>query len=130
MATVQGVATITGIIPQFIVDDLEVAMAYYRDRLGFDVDFIYDDFYASVSRNGFAIHLKKAPKLEGERTYKKAHEHLDAFVRVSGVRELFGELQSKGAAVIRPLTEQPWSCIEFYVEDPDGNILCFSELIT
>ena len=130
MATVRSVATITGIIPQLIVDDLEVAMAYYRDRLGFDVDFVYDEFYASVSRNGFAIHLKRAPKLEGERTYKKAHEHLDAFFRVSGVRELFGELQAKGAAVTQPLTEQPWSCIEFYVEDPDGNILCFSELIT
>jgi len=60
--------------------------------------------------------------------YKKAHEHLDAHISVSGVRELFSEVQTRGATVIRPLADQPWSCTDFYVEDADGYVLCFSEL--
>jgi len=128
-APVKNATTITAIVPQFLVDDLEQAIAYYRDRLGFAVDFIYDSFYASVSRDGFAIHLKEAPRLAGERAYKKAQEHLDAYVAVSGVRELFSELQSRGATVIQPLQQQPWACIDFIVEDRDGYVLCFSELI-
>jgi len=40
---------------------------------------------------------------------------------------LFEELASKGARVIRRLEERPWACKDFYVEDPDGYILCFSE---
>jgi catechol 2,3-dioxygenase-like lactoylglutathione lyase family enzyme len=120
---------ITGIAPQFLVDDLDRAIAYYRDRLGFTVDFIYDSFYASVSRDGHAIHLKEAPKIAADRTGRKDNEHLDAMIAVSGIGELFSELQTRGADVIKPVEERPWSCLDFYVADPDGYILCFSELI-
>ena len=120
-------AQITGIAPQFLVDDLDRAVAYYRDRLGFEIDFIYESFYASVSRSGFAIHLKHAPKLAAERTHRKQNEHLDAHVSVSGIGGLFEEIRARGAEVIKPLEERPWACVDFYVEDPDGYILCFSE---
>jgi hypothetical protein len=33
----------------------------------------------------------------------------------------------RGARVIKPLEARPWACLDFYVEDPDGYILCFSE---
>jgi uncharacterized glyoxalase superfamily protein PhnB len=118
---------ITGLAPQFLVEDLERAMAYYRDSLGFALDFVYESFYASVSRDGFAIHLKDGHRLAGERAYRREHEHLDAYISVSGIHDLFSELRTRGANVIRPLQEQPWACIDFYVEDPDGYILCFSE---
>jgi uncharacterized glyoxalase superfamily protein PhnB len=49
---------------------------------------------------------------------------------VSDARSLFTELQMRGAAVIRPLEERPWACLEFHVEDPDGYILCFSQRLT
>ena len=116
---------IIGIAPQFLVTDLERAIAYYRDKLGFALDFVYDSFYASVSRDGFAIHLKHVDEPPPDRAYRK--EHLDAFVSVSGVRDLFGELQKRGAEVIKPIEEEPWACIDFHVEDPDGYILCFSQ---
>ena len=40
---------------------------------------------------------------------------------------LFQELKEKGAHIVRALEERPWGCWDFYVEDPDGHILCFSE---
>ena len=126
-ATVPGTAQIIGIVPQFLVDDLDRAIAYYRDRLGFALDFVYQSFYASVSRDGFAIHLKHAPKLAADRTHRKQNEHLDAYVSVSGIRALFSELQMRGAEVIKPLEQRPWACLDFYVEDADGYILGFSE---
>ena len=125
--TVGSAAQIIGIAPQFLVDDLDRAIAYYRDRLGFALDFTYQSFYASVSRDGFAIHLKHGPRLAADRAHRKEHEHLDAHVTVSGIRSLFSELQKRGADVIKPLEERPWACLDFYVEDPDGYILCFSE---
>jgi catechol 2,3-dioxygenase-like lactoylglutathione lyase family enzyme len=121
---------VTGIAPQFLVDDLDRAVAYYRDKLGFEVDFVYESFYASVSRDGFAIHLKEAPKLAADRTHRKENEHLDASIAVTGIRGLFDELQERGAVVLKRLEERPWACRDFYVEDPDGYILCFSELIS
>ena len=118
---------VPGIAPQFLVDDLDRAIAYYRDKLGFELDFKYQSFYASVSRDGFSIHLKEAPRLAAEREFRKQHEHLDAYISVAGIRDLFSELERRGAQVTRPLEQRPWACLDFYVEDPDGYILCFSE---
>jgi catechol 2,3-dioxygenase-like lactoylglutathione lyase family enzyme len=120
-------AHLTGISPQFLVDDLDRSIAYYCDKLGFALDFKYESFYASVSRDGFAIHLKCAPKLAAERAYRKQNEHLDAYISMSGIRDLFVELQTRGAHIVTQLEERPWACLDFYVEDADGYVLCFSE---
>lgn len=124
-AHVQG--RVTGIAPQFLVDDLARAIAYYCDKLGFGLAFQYQSFYAAVVRDGFAIHLKCAPKLTADREHRKQNEHLDAFISVSAIQDLFTELERRGAHVVKPLEERPWRCFDFYVEDPDGYILCFSE---
>ena len=125
--TVTSTVQIVGIAPQFLVNDLNTAIAYYCDKLGFDLDFSYESFYASVSRNGFAIHLKCAPKTVSDRAHRRQNEHLDAYIAVTGVETLHDELKSRGALITKPLEERPWSCKDFYVEDSDGYILCFSE---
>ncbi len=128
--TTEGVrhtACLTGIAPQFLVDDISTAFDYYRDKLGFGVDFCYDSFYAGVSRDGIAIHLKCAPKTLSDRAHRQQNEHLDAYISVTGVAMLHDELQARGALITKSLEARPWSCIDFYVEDPDGYILCFSE---
>jgi len=125
--SLKAVAEINSLVPQFLVDDLSQAVKYYRDRLGFEPDFIYESFYASVSRNGFAIHLKCAPKILADRAHRKQNEHLDAFVGVRGIEALYDEFTAKGANIIRSLDERPWGCKDFYVEDLDGYLLCFSE---
>ena len=125
--SVKAAAEITSLAVQFLVDDLSTAIAYYRDRLGFEPDFVYESFYAGVSRDGFSIHLKCAPKTVADRAHRKQNEHLDAYIGVRGIEALFDELQSKGANIIRSLEDRPWGCKDFYVEDLDGYILCFSE---
>jgi len=118
---------VNSIAPLFLVDGLGKAVAYYRDKLGFDVDFIYESFYAGVSRNGASIHLKCAPKTISDRENRRANEHSDAYVDVSNVDALFADLTERGANITRRLENQPWQCRDFYVEDIDGHILCFSE---
>jgi uncharacterized glyoxalase superfamily protein PhnB len=122
-------ASISTAAPQFLVDRLDDALAFYEQRLGFERDFVYEDFYASVSRDGAVIHLKRAPKLQAERAHRRSEEHLDAFLAVSGVRELHDELVRRGAPIVKPLEQRPWDQRDFYVEDPDGYILCFSEAV-
>ena len=126
-ANVQGTAHLQAIAPQFLVNDLDTATAYYRDRLGFAVDFTHESFYAGVSRGAALIHLKCAPKTVSDRAHRREHEHLDAYVAVAGVQALYQELQARGARITKPLGQRPWGHTDFYVEDPDGYILCFSE---
>ena len=115
--------------PQFLVDRLDEALSFYEQRLGFVRDFVYEGFYAGVSRGGAVIHLKCAAKNLAERSHRKSQEHLDAFLAVVGVNELHDELIRRGAPIIKPLDERPWGQRDFYVEDPDGYILCFSEAV-
>ena len=120
-------ARLTAIAPQLLVDDVDAAIGYYREKLGFEVDFYYDGFYAGISRDGIAIHLKCAPKTVSDRAHRRQNEHLDAYIGVAGVTRLYEEMQARGARIIKALEARPWSCLDFYVEDPDGYILCFSE---
>jgi catechol 2,3-dioxygenase-like lactoylglutathione lyase family enzyme len=120
-------AQLTSISPQFLVDDLDAAVAYYCDKLGFELQFTYEAFYAAVSRDGLSIHLKRAPRLAGDRVHRRQGEHLDAYVGVSDVRGLHRELEARGARIVKPVGERPWGFVDFYVEDADGYILCFSE---
>ena len=113
--------------PQFLVTKLPEALAFYEERLGFTTDFVYSDFYASVSRDGATIHLKCAPKLEAERAHRRSNEHLDAYLEVSGLQELLEEFRSQGVPIAKPLERRPWDVFDFYVADPDGYILCFAE---
>ena len=118
---------LTSIAPQFLVDDLPTACSYYKDKLGFKVDFIYEGFYAGLSRNSILLHLKCAPKTVSDRRHRKDNEHLDAHVAVHNVGGLHKEFRANGAKIIKELEVRPWNCKDFYVEDPDGYIICFSE---
>ena len=75
---------LTSIAPQFLVDDLPTACSYYKDKLGFNVDFIYEGFYAGLSRDSVVLHLKCAPKTVSDRQHRKDNEHLDAHVSSQG----------------------------------------------
>ena len=122
-------ASITAAAPQFLVEKLDESLAFYEERLGFSRDFVYEGFYAGISRDRAVIHLKCAPKLEAERAHRRSEEHLDAFLIVDGVGDLHAELVGRGAPITSPLETTPWGTRDFSVEDPDGYILCFSEAV-
>jgi len=55
-------ASISSIAPMFIVADVPAALAFYRDRLGFEITFRgptpEDEFFGIVRRDGAMIMLK------------------------------------------------------------------------
>ena len=120
-------ALITAAAPQFLVENLRESLAFYEQRLGFSCDFVYEGFYASVSRDHAVVHLKCAAKLDAERAHRRSEEHLDAFLAVLGIANLYTEFVGRGAPITKQLEQTPWGTRDFHVEDPDGYILCFSE---
>ena len=51
----------------------------------------------------------------------------DAYIHVTGLEDLFAELQGRGAPITRPIEDTVYGMREFEVTDPDGNVLCFGE---
>lgn len=125
--SLEATAKLVAIIPQFLVTDLKAACAFYRDRLGFVVSFIHQDFYAGVTRDGVMIHLKLSDVPAPDRTFIKENEHLDVYIKVENVAELYREFRASGAPIIRPLESTAWGTSEFVVEDLAGYILYFGE---
>ena len=113
--------------PQLLVDDLDRATAFYRDVLGFSFGEPWGGFYAIGVRDGFAVHLKCAPKTPEDRANRQQNDHLDAYADVAGISALYDACQAKGVTVLKPLDRTSWGTLDFYIEDPDGYILAFGE---
>ena len=115
---------VTSFAPQFLVDDLERSMTWYR-KLGFTFGEPWDGFYAIGELDGMELHLKEAPKSGAEREHRRAHEHLDAAAGVDGIEAFYAQCTANGVTIIKPLMATPWGTKDFYVADPDGYIVSF-----
>ena len=115
---------VTSFAPQFLVDDLERSIGYYK-KLGFTFGEVWDGFYAIGYINGLELHLKEVPKNEDERRHLRVNEHLDAAAGVDGIEAFFRQCVDNGATILKPLSPTEWGTKDFYVEDPDGYIICF-----
>lgn len=114
----------TSFAPQFLVDDLERSMGYYR-KLGFTFGEPWNGFYAIGELDGLELHLKEAPRSAAERRHRREHEHLDAAAGVDGIEAFYERCIANGVTILRPLAPTPWGTKDFYVEDPDGNVIAF-----
>lgn len=115
------------IAPQFFTTDLPVTLAYYKDKLGFDCEGMWQDppTYAIVTRDQCAIHFRcAAPPTANPEKYTE--ELLDAYLRVDDVDALYAEYAARGVEFSRELGDMPWMCREFVVKDCDGRLLVFS----
>ena len=125
MTSIAEKPRVTSLAPQFLVDDLNRAMAYYHDALGFVFAEPWGGFYAIGRRDGLELHFKEAPKNPAERKHRRENEHLDASAGVQGIEAFYRQCVANGAKILKPLAATEWGTKDFYVEDPDGYIICF-----
>jgi catechol 2,3-dioxygenase-like lactoylglutathione lyase family enzyme len=114
-------------VPVLFVRDVTASAHFYRDRLGFQIDFLHGNppFYGAASRDGAVLHLKfvHEPVFGPGRV---ADEGLImAFVPIDNLRALHAEYQAKGVPIVQAPTRQAWDGTDFHVEDPDGNRISF-----
>jgi predicted enzyme related to lactoylglutathione lyase len=113
--------------PQLLVDDLDGAIKFYSDVLGFSFGPPWGGFYAIGEREGIEVHLKCAAKTVEDRAHRQQHEHLDIYAGVVGVDALYETCKTKGVTITKPLASTPWGTRDFYIMDPEGYILAFGE---
>jgi predicted enzyme related to lactoylglutathione lyase len=111
--------------PQLLVADIDHSIEFYTKQLGFEIDFRYEDFYSGIVRDGFSIHLKSGIK-ERKKRRENADFDVEIIFSVNGIETLYEGIFSKSVKIIQPLRDMSYGK-EFYVEDPDGNILAFVE---
>jgi catechol 2,3-dioxygenase-like lactoylglutathione lyase family enzyme len=124
---------LAAIRPTFIVKDLQTSITYYRERLGFQLDFHGPDdgpFWAGVSRDGIGIMLKAvAPDVLPCPNHTR-HEWAppDAHVYSLDPDALFDEFSRRGASFVKKLSFVDVGLWGFAITDADGYVLVFYQL--
>ena len=121
------VMRIRSFAPQLLVDDIERAIKFYSEVLGFSFGPTWRGFYAIGERDGFEVYLKCAPKAVEDRANRRQHQHLDVYASVIGVEALYAACKAKSATILKPLDRTAWGTKDFYLEDPEGYIIAFGE---
>lgn len=113
--------------PVLFVRDVRAAAEFYRDRLGFRVDFLHGHppFYGSVSRDDATLHLRfvREPVLAADTAREEGL--IMAFIEARNVKELYAEYLAAGVDLTQKLTKQAWGGTDFIVRDLDGNTVAF-----
>lgn len=105
--------------PQFGVVNVEEAQRYYRDVLGFRIDWTWgENDYGSVSRDDTTIFLANSGAPVAR---------MMLFVNSSEVDALCAEWKARGATIVSEPEDKPWGVREFTVEDNNGHRMRIAE---
>jgi len=105
-------------LPELPVDDVPAAVHYYRDVLGFRVNYQQDDL-GVMYRDAITILLIARTE---------QHKGIGSFgVYVADADALYEELLAKSAKVLGPPVSHPWGLRDFRVIDLEGNRITFAQ---
>ena len=133
-ATREGASrNLASISPFFIVKDLQASIAYYIERMGFQLDFQGPDddvYYGQVSRDGIGIMLKTIVPDVLPRPNHTRHEwaRWDAYIYTLDPDTLFNEFKQRGVSFVKELSFIDQGLCGFEVSDADGYVLAFFQV--
>ena len=112
---VDGLATIIQ------VSDLDAAIGFYTDTLGFTECFRYGEppYYAIINMGSAIFHQNSGE--EGAALLGTAR----SYIAVDEVDSYYQEPCEKGVKITTELASYPYGMRDFQLADPDGNRICF-----
>jgi catechol 2,3-dioxygenase-like lactoylglutathione lyase family enzyme len=125
----QGMSLLKCATPILFVSNVEASAEFFRDKLGFVIDFLHGNppFYGAVSRDGARLHLRfvhEPPFVQG---LVEREQLLAAYLDVTDAKALFAEYLAAGVPMHSRLKKEPWGASGFTILDPDGNRIYFGE---
>ena len=121
-----------GASPLFIVRSVPETLAFYRDRLGFEVTFEGpepDDIFFGIVQRGRAMimfkHIGVEPVPNYTRDIKQGIARWDAYIYVPDPDALAAEFASRNVEFFEPLTDTSDDLRGFELQDANGYVLFF-----
>ena len=113
--------------PVLMVHDVAATVEYYRDKLGFTIDFLFGDppEHAGVSRGDWTaaqvtLQITKVPKTRDLTPSTYVYIFVDA-----SLDQLCDTYRTNGVTIVREPESYPWGMREFVIKDLNGHILQF-----
>ena len=109
------------VIPELPVKDVDAALAYYQDVLGYSIRGRHVSesgqvIFGSVLRDTVNFYLAKSPE---------AFNPSRCSVLVDGVDDLCPAFEAQGARILEQPEDKPWGYRQFTLEDLNGHIFYY-----
>jgi uncharacterized glyoxalase superfamily protein PhnB len=123
------------VAPYFLVRDVVATANWYHLNLGFSHGEFHGDppAFVIVERDNVSIMLRQPSEDDGPVPPHSNRARLghswDCYIYVRDVDELFEELSANSAPIIRSPESTEYGCRELEVEDPNGYVLCFGQIL-
>lgn len=101
-----------GVIPELPVADVVKTQEYYRDRLGFQIAWIWEDSYGAVTNGDTELFFIKA---EG------AVSPATCYILVDDADAVYALYRENGVEVVEEIESTPWGMREFTIQDLNGH---------
>ena len=107
------------VAPSVYISQVDRAIAFYRDGLGFSVDNIDDPPRRAVmTQNSAVLHLDVNAAKAGSSRVHMIVDNLDSVCE---------QLSRAGVRLLQSPTIQVWGLRDIWVADPDGNVFELAE---
>jgi catechol 2,3-dioxygenase-like lactoylglutathione lyase family enzyme len=112
-------------MPVLDCSDFARSLAFYKEKLGFDAATWGEPVsFAIVQRGTVTLALAAA-----ESGRPAVSRNWAGYVYVTDVDALYAELMGHGVAIAEPPETRPYNCREFVVDDPDGHMIAFGQVL-
>lgn len=105
----------------FFTNDLEKTTPFYRDTLGFEVEYINPNFASFIFPNGAKLGIKVPSK------DREIPGHQTVFISMENIKKEIQNIKDKKLELYEVLSELEGWGKYFSILDPDGNKVLFIE---
>lgn len=119
--------TIKAIAPQLRTTDMQASIEFYTEKLGFEVAFNFEDFYAGILAGDNTFHLKQVDEQDPSIPFVEEGGHLHLYFQTDDVSEVAERLKANGVSLIKDVHETDWQTREIVLLDNQGHTLYFGQ---
>jgi catechol 2,3-dioxygenase-like lactoylglutathione lyase family enzyme len=102
------------VVPELPVADLGEALNWFRDTLGFETAWVWQDSFAAVRCGQVQLYLRKT---------ESPAAPVRCYLHVRDADRLYARCKEASVRIVDELESKPWGAREFAVENSDGHIL-------
>jgi catechol 2,3-dioxygenase-like lactoylglutathione lyase family enzyme len=114
---------ITNVVTQLRTTNLEESIRFYTEKMGFALEFRFQDFYAGIRAGLEVFHLKRVDDPDPSIEFVRVGQHFHLYFETDDVVADAKALQSKGVRLRRDVHATEWGARQIVFEDDQGHTL-------
>jgi catechol 2,3-dioxygenase-like lactoylglutathione lyase family enzyme len=107
--------------------DLQSSIRFYTTKLGLQLEFQYQDFYAGIRAGKQVFHLKLVDEKDPSIKFVEDGEHFHLYLETNDVAAAAAALKADGVSLVKDVHETPWGTREVVIKDDQGHTLYLGE---